>query len=322
VVLWAHTYDQPPIGKAEVIKETDNGLETRMQFDSESEFAMKIFSLYQRGFLNTFSVGFNPTKRILETIDGTEEKGIVWTEAELLEYSAVPVPANPGAMVAREDAEALIKTLGDSFFTKSADGSFQVKTVQEDEQKNQKAFEVQTLIFPKSKWDSAEKCQAWAKEHEFKSDKVDETEDSFRLRQRDPGEFEEMRTICMIPDSEMMPDDEDCMVKAVGGNPKEQKPESVKQLETSLKGLIDLSKTIKGQKLDDNKIILVKTSLAVLQDLITDDEIGMTRKEFDDLQTIVKQCSDILKNRHPKSSDVVSKFMSQLTAALKGFRAN
>lgn len=55
---------------------------------------------------------------------------------------------------------------------------------------------VQTLIFPKGSFTEAEAI-AWAKGHDFKADKVDETEDSFRLRQRDPGDFEEgsFRTI-------------------------------------------------------------------------------------------------------------------------------
>ncbi|MDI6756436.1 MAG: hypothetical protein QME32_00270 [Endomicrobiia bacterium] len=55
---------------------------------------------------------------------------------------------------------------------------------------------VATLIFPKSSFTEAE-AVAWAKGHDFKAGKVDETEDSFRLRQGDPGDFQEgsFRTI-------------------------------------------------------------------------------------------------------------------------------
>ena len=56
---------------------------------------------------------------------------------------------------------------------------------------------VQTIIFsPTSEWDAAS-CKAWLKEHDFKASGVDETEDSYRYRQRDPGDFEEgsFRTI-------------------------------------------------------------------------------------------------------------------------------
>lgn len=47
---------------------------------------------------------------------------------------------------------------------------------------------VPSLIFPKGEFTRATAI-SWAKEHDFKSDKVDETEDSFRLRQRNPGDF-------------------------------------------------------------------------------------------------------------------------------------
>ncbi len=49
--------------------------------------------------------------------------------------------------------------------------------------------EVQTLIFDKEKFESSGEAMAWAREHDFDADKVDETESSFRLRQRDPDDF-------------------------------------------------------------------------------------------------------------------------------------
>ncbi len=56
---------------------------------------------------------------------------------------------------------------------------------------------MQTLILSKDKFKTAESAQKWAKDQDFKSGKVDETEKSFRLRQRDPGEFQDgsFRTI-------------------------------------------------------------------------------------------------------------------------------
>lgn len=48
---------------------------------------------------------------------------------------------------------------------------------------------VQTLICGKDKFKDASAAKAWAKDHGFKSANVDETEDSFRLRQREPGDF-------------------------------------------------------------------------------------------------------------------------------------
>ena len=46
----------------------------------------------------------------------------------------------------------------------------------------------QTLIFAKDQF-SRSAAVAWARENDFRADKVDETENSFRLRQRAPGEF-------------------------------------------------------------------------------------------------------------------------------------
>jgi hypothetical protein len=54
---------------------------------------------------------------------------------------------------------------------------------------------VQTLVFDKGKYKGADEAKAWASDHGFKSEKVDETGESFRLRQEDPGAFARMRTI-------------------------------------------------------------------------------------------------------------------------------
>lgn len=83
----------------------------------------------------------------------------------------------------------------------------------------EEGFVVQTLIFPKSKWDSLEECKKWAKDHGYKYGDVDETEDSWRMRQREPSEFRRLRIICINPGMDTPMDD--CRVKAVGGPLKE-----------------------------------------------------------------------------------------------------
>lgn len=57
---------------------------------------------------------------------------------------------------------------------------------------------VQTLIFDKEFFSRTQAVE-WASEREFSADKVDSTEESFRLRQRAPGEFkpESFRTITL-----------------------------------------------------------------------------------------------------------------------------
>ena len=57
-----------------------------------------------------------------------------------------------------------------------------------------KTSTVQSLIFDKKKFD-AKRAKAWAEENGYDSGKVDETGDSFRLRQEEPGDFQAFRTI-------------------------------------------------------------------------------------------------------------------------------
>lgn len=101
VLLWAHDYSQPPVGKALAVRKilTDTGpaLEFDLEF-AETDFAKEVFSLYAGGYMRAFSVGFKP----LEWREFKDDKGwgYEFTKQELLEFSCVPVPANPNALVA------------------------------------------------------------------------------------------------------------------------------------------------------------------------------------------------------------------------------
>lgn len=98
VVLWAHTYDMPPIGKAIWIKNNKDGILSKVKF-APTAFADEIFELFKEGFLKAFSVGFLPRKwETPETKGDKKQPRRVYTDWELLEYSAVPVPANPEAL--------------------------------------------------------------------------------------------------------------------------------------------------------------------------------------------------------------------------------
>lgn len=95
VVLWAHDYSRPPIGKAMWTKRTSEGILSKVKFASTA-FAQEIFQLYKEGFLRAFSVGFMPKQ--FEDGDGKKSPRRTYTNWEMLEYSAVPVPANPDAL--------------------------------------------------------------------------------------------------------------------------------------------------------------------------------------------------------------------------------
>lgn len=97
IVLWAHQSDQPPIAKMLNIgvNAGTNQLEGKMQFAvKEYPFAQTIFDLIVGGYQKAFSAGFINNK--YEINQETEQ--VLLLENELLEVSAVPVPANQLAL--------------------------------------------------------------------------------------------------------------------------------------------------------------------------------------------------------------------------------
>jgi len=95
VILWAHDYSKPPVGKATGGSIDSNGLYLDIEF-AKTEFAQEVQYLYDNGFMSSFSVGFIPKQW-----DRDKDGRVVFTEAELLETSAVPVPANGNANIIR-----------------------------------------------------------------------------------------------------------------------------------------------------------------------------------------------------------------------------
>ena len=105
VVLWAHDYSMPPIGKAVWVKKADGGILSKVQFYNSDkalgEFAQEIYRMYKEKFLNAFSVGFIPKETEYAKDadrDNPKKPRITYKKWEMLEYSAVPVPANPEAL--------------------------------------------------------------------------------------------------------------------------------------------------------------------------------------------------------------------------------
>lgn len=105
VVLWAHDYRDTPIAKALWIQAKRKTIEAKIRF-AETEKAEEIYQLFKGGYLNAFSVGFLPAEGGSHPPTPDEvKKNPEWAEArriydkwELLEFSAVPVPANPEAL--------------------------------------------------------------------------------------------------------------------------------------------------------------------------------------------------------------------------------
>ena len=100
VVLWAHDYRRPAIGRAQSVWRDGAALLARLEF-AGTEFAREVEGLYRQGYQQGVSVGFRPL-RFEERRDARTGAflGIRFLEQELLEISAVPVPANQGALMA------------------------------------------------------------------------------------------------------------------------------------------------------------------------------------------------------------------------------
>lgn len=101
VFLWGHIYSIFPIGKCIYHAFDSKGLIQAFEF-AMTQMAKDAFSLYEGKFLNAVSVGFNPTEIAFEErVLGSGEMGTVFKQSELLETSAVTIPANPGALLTK-----------------------------------------------------------------------------------------------------------------------------------------------------------------------------------------------------------------------------
>lgn len=93
VVLWAHTrHTLPPIGICDWLDIQPHRIVAQTRFAKDVPFAEDVFRLYEQGVLRGWSIGFVPRKA-LRLVSGLHVK-----EWDLLEYSAVPIPANPEAV--------------------------------------------------------------------------------------------------------------------------------------------------------------------------------------------------------------------------------
>ncbi|MBE2228258.1 MAG: HK97 family phage prohead protease [Ignavibacteria bacterium] len=94
VVLFSHNYDFV-IGKSlwGKVDNTGYGYLSKTQF-AKTPLGDEIFHLYKDGFLNAWSIGY----RELEPGNYLEDGTYTYNSIELLEYSAVSVPANPSAL--------------------------------------------------------------------------------------------------------------------------------------------------------------------------------------------------------------------------------
>ena len=98
VVLWAHNRTNvPPIGTCEWLDIQPTRVVAETRFAQNVRFAEDVFRLYEQGVLKGWSIGFIP-HRSYRLPDRDGKRGVRVEDWELFEYSAVPIPENPGAL--------------------------------------------------------------------------------------------------------------------------------------------------------------------------------------------------------------------------------
>lgn len=99
VVLWAHDRHALPIAKPLATWVEDGKLKSRAQFTTReaNPFGAMVFDLIREGVLKSTSVGFSPLHWRYNEERG--EYAIDFLRQSLLEWSVVPVPSNPEALL-------------------------------------------------------------------------------------------------------------------------------------------------------------------------------------------------------------------------------
>ena len=96
VVLWMHKLDAP-VGRCLDLRVEGNSLVAETQF-ATTPLAEELWALYRDGFLRAWSVAFIPKR--WEPLPGGGRR---YLEQELVEYSCVSVPSNPGSLTLSGD---------------------------------------------------------------------------------------------------------------------------------------------------------------------------------------------------------------------------
>jgi HK97 family phage prohead protease len=122
VVMFAHRYDELPVGRCSWVKKVSGGLRAKTVYSEATETARAVWEMTREGILKGFSIGFLPTKVRSATKDEIRRNptwknaGAVVEEALLLEYSVCAIPVNQHALLesvgkGRVD-KAVLKRLG------------------------------------------------------------------------------------------------------------------------------------------------------------------------------------------------------------------
>jgi HK97 family phage prohead protease len=136
VVLYGHDYASLPIGKAVSLTKSDNSITAKFQLAVEEyPFAKTVYDLIKGGYLNAVSIGgvVREWSQDMKTI----------LKMDMVEFSVVPVPANPEAIITGRSFE---EATGKSFEQFNAECQEALKSVVLDKVKSMPNNEMQTTI--------------------------------------------------------------------------------------------------------------------------------------------------------------------------------
>ena len=224
VVLFGHHYwnnEAPVVGRS-LAEFVDKGkLKSLMEFTPQGmvPLADTLYGLYSEGFMNAASVGFIPLKWQFPEDDEARAWGVDFLEQELLEYSLVPVPSNPDALVEARSkgieteplkvwaeqvldawgknkqsnlwiAKTPLKALRDAADPKQARSAqvpagIESKPEGPGDPPESGKTGIQTMLFVKDLWDK-DAAKVWLDEHDLYSSVYDETDEHHRFRQFEP----------------------------------------------------------------------------------------------------------------------------------------
>jgi hypothetical protein len=127
IFLWAHNGSLPPLGRAVSVKKTPEALIFQIKFAAREEYGGEwpvvapspetIYNLYLNGYLRATSVGFSYIERepLIDPKNDGRQTGWRFLKQELYELSAVPVPANPEALMLAVQKGIITQAEADSF---------------------------------------------------------------------------------------------------------------------------------------------------------------------------------------------------------------
>ena len=116
VIAWGHDYSLPPIGKAVDIGLGGEDLVAVIEWDTDDPLGASVARKFDRGFLSSVSVGFYPGESVPRSMLDSDDarhgtRGMVHRQNELLEISAVTIPANPYANKRELEQRGLLEDL-------------------------------------------------------------------------------------------------------------------------------------------------------------------------------------------------------------------